>query len=85
MHMSDVNKLQEPTHGVCDAPGPQTAAEAKQFYDGFRSGITAYAREIGHSTLKSNNPLLARLLDEIGLETIELFERFGDDGEQPKQ
>lgn len=74
----------DPTHGACDSPGPQTSGEAKQFYEGFRSGLTVYAREVGHSTLKRDNPLLARLLDEVGWKTIELFEKFGDDGEAPR-
>ncbi len=67
-----------------DSPGPQSANEAKWLYDGYRAGITAYAAAVGHSTLRSKNPTLARLFDEQGWKTIELFEKFGDDGEPPR-
>lgn len=70
--MSDVL---EPTATTQDWAGPQTHDEANCYHQGFLGGLTAYARERGDSTLKSQNPLLARLMDEQGWATIERFEK----------
>ena len=56
------------------SPGPQTHEEARQFHEGYLAGLTVYARESGHSTLKSKNELLRRLMDEQGWKTVEMFE-----------
>jgi hypothetical protein len=61
--------------------GPKTHEEARCFHQGFLSGLTVYARESGASTLKRDNPLLKRLMDEQGWKTIEEFERIS--GSQP--
>lgn len=57
---------------------PKTHGEAKFFHDGFLAGVTAYAGLVGHSQLKSNNPILAKLLDEQGWKTIETFEKLNE-------
>lgn len=73
--MAEESKAQTPTVGSEEWKGPQTQEEASCFHNGFLSGLTVYARETGHSTLKSDNPLLARLMDEQGWKTIEAFEK----------
>ena len=60
---------------VEDWAGPQTHEEARCYHNGVLGGLTAYARERGDSTLKSENDLLRRLMDEAGFSTIEIFER----------
>jgi hypothetical protein len=55
--------------------GPQTVEEATAFHHGFIAGLTAYARQIKHSTLKTDNCILADLMTEQGWKTIEIFER----------
>lgn len=67
-------QLQTPMQSASESPGPQTHEEARQFHEGVLSGLTIYARESGHSTLKSDNHLLRRLMDEQGWKTIEMFE-----------
>ena len=49
-----------------DSEGPKTHEEARFFNEGFKSGLRVYARESGHSTLRSENDLLRRLMDEQG-------------------
>lgn len=58
-----------------DSPGPQTVDTAKAFHEGFLCGAAAYAREIGDSSLKSQNHILAKIMDEQGWRTIERFEQ----------
>ena len=58
-----------------DWEGPQTIDEARCFDQGYKSGLTAYAREKGDSTLKIDNELLRRLMDDQNWKTIETFER----------
>jgi hypothetical protein len=70
--------------GAADSPGPQSANEARWFYEGFLAGVTAYAAAAGHSGLKRDNPTLAKLIDDRAWETIGLFERFGDGGDPPR-
>lgn len=65
----------EPTTTTQDWAGPQTHEESNCYHQGFIGGLTVYARERGESTLKSQNPLLARLMDEQGFATIDTFER----------
>ena len=54
--------------------GPQSHEEARCLHEGFIAGLTAYARESGHSTLRRDNDLLRRLMDEHGWKTIETYE-----------
>ena len=56
------------------SPGPQTIEEAQCAYQGYIAGLTAYAREKGDSTLKRDNEILRRLMDQAGWETIEKLE-----------
>lgn len=77
--LPDELKPQTPTTASQESPGPQTHEEARQFHEGFLSGLTVYARERGDSTLKSKNELLRRLMDEQGWKTIETFEKLGED------
>lgn len=44
---------------------------SNDFYSGYIAGLTAYARECGHSTLKSDNDLLRRLMDEGKVAAVE--------------
>jgi len=70
-----MSEVIEPATTTQDWAGPQTHEEANCYHQGFIGGLTVYARERGESTLKSQNPLLARLMDEQGFSTIETFER----------
>ena len=70
-----MSEVLEPTTTTQDWSGPQTHEEANCYHQGFIGGLTVYARERGESTLKSENQLLARLMDEQGFSTIETFER----------
>ena len=58
-----------------DWEGPKTLDEAMCLHQGVLSGLTIYASECGHSTLKSDNELLRRLMDEEGRKAIEIFEK----------
>jgi len=72
--MADESVLMTPIVGAQQSE-PQTVDEARCLNDGFKAGLTAYAREVGHSTLRSKNDLLRRLMDEYGWKTIETFEK----------
>lgn len=65
------------TVGTCStgSPEPKTREEAKWFHDGFISGLTVYAREKGDSTLKRQNDLLRRLMDEQGQKTGDMWDK----------
>lgn len=65
--------------------GPQTHEEAKCFHQGFISGLTVYARESGHSTLRTVNELLRRLMDDQGFKTIETYELLGRDAKTARE
>jgi len=73
-----MSEVLEPTTTTQDWAGPQTREEANCYHQGFTGGLTAYSRERGDSTLKSENPLLARLMDEQGWATIDTFERLSE-------
>ena len=73
--LPDELKPQTPTTLSEEPTGPQTHEEAKWFHEGYLCGLTVYARESGHSTLKSENELLRKLMDEQGRQTIEAFEK----------
>lgn len=77
--------MADPICGTQQSPGPRTCEEARWFHQGLLSGLTIYAREMGHSTLKSQNALLRRLMDDAGERVIGLIAAIGDDGEQPAQ
>lgn len=70
-----MSEVLEPTTTTQGWAGPRTHEEANCYHQGFLGGLTVFARERGESTLKSQNPLLARLMDEQGFATIETFER----------
>lgn len=57
---------------------PKSHDEARFFHDGFLAGVTAYAGAVGHSQLKSDNAVLAKLFDEQGWRTIETYERLSE-------
>ncbi len=68
-------RIQEIVAYATALPGPQTLEEARQFHEGFLSGATSYARAVGHSTLKRDNPKLAEVFDAKGWKTVETFEK----------
>jgi len=65
-----------------DWEGPQTKEEARCFHQGFSAGVTKYAGAIGHSTLRSANETLRKLMDEDGWKTIETYERLAEKGRE---
>ena len=61
-----------------ESPGPQTHEEARQFYEGFLAGATAYCAAVGHSCLKADNSKLNEVFDAQAWKTIELFEELAE-------
>ena len=64
-----------PTATTEDWSGPKTHEEARMYHQGFIAGLTAYAREKGDSTLKSENHILRGLMHSQGFATLEVFEK----------
>ncbi len=73
--LPDELKPQVMTTASKEWEGPKTHEEAQMFHQGFISGLTVYARERGDSTLRRENELLRRLMDEQGWKTIESYEK----------
>jgi hypothetical protein len=68
-------RIQEIVAYATASPGPQTYEEARQFHEGFLSGVTAYCAAVGHSCLKRDNAKLREVFDAQGWKTIETFEK----------